>query len=136
MSLKKKRHSGKKKVQVDDQPLQIGEEQPPQAKLQIGEEQPSQAEQTQVQEPTQAQSSEATMTDTQSTKKRSGGPCSVCTMYKVIVKKALGKKLKVTYNSMESLMDLLGTHFSPILGCWLGPWFPLTFLNGLMWTES
>lgn len=35
---------------------------------------------------------------TETVKRKSGGPRSVCAMYKVVVKKAQGRKIKVTYN--------------------------------------
>lgn len=55
-------------------------------------------EQDQTEEPVQSNSAQDTVTTTESKKRKSGGPRSVCAMYKVVVKKARGKKFKVTYN--------------------------------------
>lgn len=43
---------------------------------------------------------QATVTSTQSTKRSSGAPRSVCAMHKVVMKKAQGKKFKVRYNEI------------------------------------
>lgn len=60
---------------------------------------PPQTEEVKASEP-HSESTQATITTTESVKRKSGGPRSVCAMYKVVKKKALGKKIKVTYNEL------------------------------------
>lgn len=56
-------------------------------------------EQSQPEEHVQTESApQATVNTTESMRRQSGGPRGVCAMYKVVVRKARGKKLKVTYN--------------------------------------
>lgn len=50
--------------------------------------------------PAETESQQATVTTTETVKRKSGGPRSVCAMYKVVVKKALNRKIKVTYNAL------------------------------------
>lgn len=52
----------------------------------------------QASESQQANSEQATITTTDTATRKSGGKRGVCAMYKVIVKKARGKKSKVTFN--------------------------------------
>lgn len=89
MALKKNRNNKKKVGYKENDPEQL--------QLEV-ETQPPQLDSAQVPEPEQSQSAQETVTTTESVKRRSGGPRSVCAMYKVVVKKALGKRMKVTYD--------------------------------------
>lgn len=55
----------------------------------------------QASEPQQANSEQPTVTTTDTVRTKSGGKRGVCAMYKVVVKKARGKKTKVTFNEWE-----------------------------------
>lgn len=84
--------------------------------------QPPQLENQELQ---QSQSVQGTVTSTESAKRKSGGPRSVCAMYKVVKKKALGKRVKVAYNehgvpcgstrhTLQSYIGMLARTWVPI----------------------
>lgn len=74
----------------------------------------------QASEPPPSDSAQATITTTESKQRKYGGVRSVCVMHKVVLKKAQGKKFKITCNALgvlegdnrkklQSYIGMLGT---------------------------
>lgn len=67
-------------------------------KVEVKESKTHDSQTAQASEPQQANSEQPTVTTTDTVRAMSGGKRGVCAMYKVVVKKARGKKTKVTFN--------------------------------------
>ena len=69
-----------------------------QLEIEVKEAKTHDSQTAQASEPQQANSEQPTVTTTDTVRSKSGGKRGVCAMYKVVVKKARGKKTKVTFN--------------------------------------
>lgn len=97
MALKKKK--GPKKAQFKEVPADCTIDSKKQSPNEVNTSEPVVPNPpVQALEPPQSDSAQGTVTTSESTKRKSGGPRSVCAMYKVVKKKAHGKKYKIRYN--------------------------------------
>lgn len=69
-----------------------------QLEIEVKESKTHDSQTAQPSEPQHANSEQPTVTTTDTVKTKCGGKRGVCAMYKVVVKKARGKKTKVTFN--------------------------------------
>lgn len=96
MAPKKQKHSKVQFKEIDNKSEEVK-----QLPLEERQSEPSvQADAGHATSAAETQNTEATITSTETSKKRYGGARGPAAMYKVVVKKARGKKVKVRYNEL------------------------------------